>query len=91
MDSSFFLFSLGVDRDLTRLQEWVLKSSSSMAVTVNTKGLLPGLPFEKDAKEAGHVFNDLPGVLFCEWSRAAPAPELERAGDSIVGRGLATT
>jgi hypothetical protein len=91
MDSSFFLFSLWVDRDLTRLQEWILKSSSSMAVTFNTKGFLLGLPFEQDAKEAGHVFGDLARVLLCEWSRTAPAPELERSRASLVGRGLATT
>jgi hypothetical protein len=91
MDSSFFLFSLWVDRDLTRLQECVLKSSSSIAVTVNTKGSLLGLPFEQDAKEAGHVFSDLPRVLFCESSRTAPAPDFQRSVDSLAGRGLATT
>jgi hypothetical protein len=91
MDSSFFLFSLWVDRDLTRLQECVLKSSSSIAVTVNTKGCLLGLPFEQDTKESGHVFGDLTGILFCEWSRTAPAPELERSGASLVRRGLTTT
>jgi hypothetical protein len=91
MDSSFFLFSLWVDRDLTRLQEWVPKSSSSMAVAVNFKGSLLGPPFEQDAKEAGHVFGDLARVLLCEWSHTAPAPELERSGASLVGRRLATT
>jgi hypothetical protein len=91
MDSSCFLFSLWVDRDLTRLQEFVPKSSSSVAVTVNTKGCLLGLPFEQDTKEAGHVFGDLPRVLFCEWSRTAPAPDFERSGASLLGRGLATT
>jgi len=65
--------------------------SSSIAVTVNTKGSLLGLPFEQDAKEAGHVCGDLPRVLFCEWSGATPAPELESSGGSLVGRGLATT
>jgi hypothetical protein len=91
MDSSFFLFSLWVDRDLTRLQEYVPKSSSSIAVAGTIKGSLLGLPFEQDAKEAGHVFGDLAGVLFCEWSRTAPAPELERSGASLLSRGLATT
>jgi hypothetical protein len=91
MDSSFFLFSLWVDRDLTRLQECVLKSSSSIAVTVNTKGSLLGLPFEQDAKEAGHVFSDLPRVLFCEWSRTAPAPDFQRSVASLAGRGFGTT
>jgi len=62
-----------------------------MAVAVITKGSLLGLPFEQDAKEAGHVFVDLARVLFCEWSRTAPAPELERSGPAFVGRGLATT
>jgi hypothetical protein len=91
MDSSFFLFSLWVDRDLTRLQECVLKSSSSMAVAFNTKGCLLGLPFEQDAKEAGHVFGDLARVLFCEWSRTAPAPDFQGSGGSLAGQGLATT
>jgi hypothetical protein len=91
VDSSFVLFSLWVDRDLTRLQGWVLHSSSSIAVAVNIKDSLLGLPFEQDAKEASHVFGDLARVLFCEWSRTAPAPELERSGASLVGRVLAIT
>ena len=62
-----------------------------MAVAFNTKGFLLGLPFEQDAKEAGHVFGDLASVLFCEWSGATPVPELESSGGSLVGRGLATT
>jgi len=62
-----------------------------MAVTFNSKGFFLGLPFEQDAKEGGHVFGDFSRVLLCEWSRTAPAPEFERSGDSIVGRGLATT
>jgi len=62
-----------------------------MAVAFNTKGSLLGLPFVQDAKEAGHVFSDLPRVLFCEWSRTAPAPDFEPSGASLVGRGLATT
>jgi hypothetical protein len=62
-----------------------------MAVTVNTKGSLLGLPFEQDAKEASHVFGDLARVLLCEWSRTAPAPDFQRSGASLVGRGLATT
>jgi len=62
-----------------------------MAVAFNTKGSLLGLPFEQDAKEAGHVFSDLPRVLFCEWSRTAPAPKLKRSRASLVGRVLATT
>jgi hypothetical protein len=91
MDSSFVLFSLWVDRDLTRLQECVLKSSSSIAVTVNTKGTLLCLPFEHYAKEAGHVVSDLAGVLLREWSRTVPAPDFQRSGASLVGRGLTTT
>jgi hypothetical protein len=91
MDSSCFLFSLWVDRDLTRLQEWVVKSSSSIPVAVNTTGSLLGLPFEQDAKEAGHVFGDLARVLFCEWSRTAPAPDFKRSRASLVGRGLASS
>jgi len=62
-----------------------------MAVAVNTKGSLLGLPFEQDAKEAGHVFVDLSRVLLGEWSRTAPAPDFQRSGASLVGRGLATT
>jgi hypothetical protein len=62
-----------------------------MAVAVNIKGLLLGLPFEQDAKEASHVFGDLSRVLPCEWSRTAPAPDFQRSGDSLVGQGLATT
>jgi hypothetical protein len=91
MDSSFSLFSLWVDRDLTRLQEFVPKSSSSIAVTVNTKGSLLGLPFEQDAKEAGHIFSDLARVLFCEWTCTAPVPDFQRSVASLAGRGLATT
>jgi hypothetical protein len=48
-----------------------------MTVTVNTKGSLLGLPFEQDTKEAGHVCGDLARVLFCEWSRTAPAPDFQ--------------
>src|ERR1700693_399229 len=91
MDSSFSLFSLWVDRDLTRLQEFVPKSSSSIAVTVNTKGSPLGLPFEQDAKEAGHIFSDLARVLFCEWTCTAPVPDFQRSVASLAGRGLATT
>jgi hypothetical protein len=85
MDFSSCLFSLSVDRDLTRLQECVLKSSSGSAIAVNTEGSLLGLPFEQDAKKTGHVFGDYARVLFCEWSRTAPAPELERSRQSLVG------
>jgi len=67
------------------------KSSSSIAIAVNTKGSLLGLPFEQDAKEAGHVFSDLPRVLFCQWSRTAPSPDFERSGASLAGGGLTTT
>jgi hypothetical protein len=62
-----------------------------MAVAVNIKGSLLGIPFKQDAKEAGHVFSDLARVLLREWSRTALAPELERSGASLVGRRLATT
>jgi hypothetical protein len=67
------------------------KSSSSIAIAVNTKGSLLGLPFEQDAKEAGHVCGDLSRVLVCEWSRTASAPDFQRSVASLAGRGLATT
>src|ERR1700730_5440713 len=67
------------------------KSSSCIAIAVTIKGSLLGLPFEQDAKEAGHVCGDLPRVLFCEWSRTATAPDFQRSGDSLAGRRLATT
>jgi hypothetical protein len=74
-----------VDRDLTRLQECVLKSSSGSAIAVNAQGSLLRLPFEQDAKKAAHVFGDLARVFLCEWARTAPAPELERSRQSLVG------
>jgi hypothetical protein len=61
------------------------ESSSGSAIVVNTGGSLLGLPFEQDAKKATHVFGDFAPVLFCEWSRTAPAPELERSRQSLVG------
>jgi len=61
-----------------------------MAVAFNTKGSLLGLPFEQDAKEAGHVFSDLARVLFCEWSRTAPVPDFQGSGDSLACRGVAS-
>jgi hypothetical protein len=67
------------------------KSSSCIAIAANTRGSLFRLPFEQDPKEAGHVCGDLSRVLFCEWSRTAPAPDFQRSGDSLVGQGLATT
>jgi hypothetical protein len=85
MGFSSCLFSLLVDRDLTRLRECVLKSSSGSASAVNTGGSLLGLPFEQHAKKATHVFGDFARVLFCEWSRTAAAPDVERSRQSLVG------
>jgi len=85
MDFLSCLFSFLVDRDLTRLQECVLKSSSGSAIAVNAGGSLLGLPFEQDAKKATHVFGDFARVLFCEWSRTAPAPYFKRSRQSLVG------
>jgi hypothetical protein len=85
MDFSSCLFSLLVDRDLTRLQECVPKSSSGSAIAVNTGGAPLGPPFEQDAKKATHVFGDFTRVLFCEWARTAPAPDVERSRQSLVG------